>query len=345
MTELLNVTGLSVEYARRGRLGRRNVDFKAVDDVSFRVDAGETVGLVGESGSGKSTIGRAVLGLVRPSAGQISFAGTEITFLRGRQRRDLASDLQVVFQDPFSSLNPSLTIGESLAEPLRVHKGISRDEATRLVRESLDSVGLPVDSAGRYPSEFSGGQRQRVAIARALSVKPQLIVCDEAVSALDRSTQAQVVNLLSDLRKQTGVAYLFISHDLAVVRHLSRDVIVLYRGRVMESGPTLDVSDNPLHPYTRALLAAAPISNPALQRERRTQRALLSSGTTVNALPTPPSACPFAPRCPHAEPVCWSARPIISSVHESQVACHMYNPSSGHSKAGAFVATPARSEP
>ncbi len=345
MTELLKVTGLSVEFARRGGLGRRNTNFKAVDDVSFGVDAGETVGLVGESGSGKSTIGRAILGLVRPSAGQITFGGTDTTFLRGRRRRDLASDLQVVFQDPFSSLNPSLTIGESLAEPLRVHKGISHDEATQLVRESLDSVGLPADSAGRYPSEFSGGQRQRVAIARALSVKPQLIVCDEAVSALDRSTQAQVVNLLSDLRKQTGVAYLFISHDLAVVRHLSREVIVLYRGRVMESGPTLDVSDQPLHPYTRALLAAAPISNPELQRERRTQRALLSSGTTVNAQSTTPSACPFAPRCPHAESVCWTTQPLVASVRASQVACHLYDPASGHGEAGAFAEANARSEP
>jgi len=332
MTRLLDVSGLSVEFTREGRLGRKGVTFKAVDDVSFGVEAGETAGLVGESGSGKSTIGRAILGLTRPSAGRIAFDGTDLTHLRGRARRDLASDLQVVFQDPFGSLNPSLTIGESLAEPLRVHEGNSQAEAARLVREALDSVGLPADSARRYPSEFSGGQRQRVAIARALSVKPRLIVCDEAVSALDRSTQAQVVNLLSELQRETGVAYLFISHDLAVVRHLSKTALVLYRGQMMESGPAGEVSDRPLHPYTRALLAAVPTANPKAQRARRRQRALLSSATTVDATRTAPGGCPFAPRCPHAEAVCWTARPVASPVGESRVACHIYDPTSGHTQ-------------
>ena len=271
---LLSVEQLSVTYP----LPRRRVHSAAVG-VDLTVGAGQTVSIVGESGSGKSSVGNAVLGLVPAAAGTIRFAGQDITSATRAHRRALSADLSVVFQDPYRSLNPSRTIGQSLVEPLLVHRDLDRRSAADAVGRALERVGLPVDSAHRYPAQFSGGQRQRIAIARALVVEPRLIVCDEAVSALDLSVQAQVLNLLVSLQRETGVGYLFISHDIAVVRHVSHEVVVMQAGRVVEHGPAADVLNRPQHPYTQALLAAAPVPDPQRQRARREARAAALAGS------------------------------------------------------------------
>jgi len=265
---LLEIDGLRVAFPGRGFRAAPN---EVLHGVSLSVAPGETLGLVGESGSGKTTIGRAVLGLVKPSGGTIRFEGREIGGLQGRARRGLSDDIQVVFQDPYSSLNPSLTIGDTLSEPLII-QGATRRDARARVRTLLDQVGLPSDAVERLPREFSGGQRQRVAIARALGPRPKLIVCDEPVSALDLTTQALVMDLLVDIQRQTGVAYLFVSHDLTVIRHISHRVAVLYRGDLVETGAAFDVTSKPEHPYTRTLLLAAPVADPAEQRRRRDER-------------------------------------------------------------------------
>ncbi|MGA1836666.1 ATP-binding cassette domain-containing protein [Herbiconiux sp. 11R-BC] len=269
MTEpLLVVDQLVVDYPVKGW---RRPPFHALKGVSLDIKPGECVGLVGESGSGKTTLGRAVLGLAPVTGGSIRFKGAEIGHLSRRERRTLSDEIQVVFQDPYSSLNPSLTIEQSLTEPLRVKKA-SAAEASKRVRTLLDQVGLPANAAGRLPREFSGGQRQRIAIARALALSPQLIVCDEPVSALDLSTQARVLDLFKQIQEDTGVAYLFVSHDLAVVRHLSHRVAVMYHGEIVEYGPGDKVTSDPEHPYTQRLLLAAPVPDPVLQEQRRADR-------------------------------------------------------------------------
>ncbi|WP_447590372.1 ATP-binding cassette domain-containing protein [Microbacterium lacticum] len=270
---LLKVEDLRVAFPGRGL---RAKPVEVLHGVSLEVGAGETLGLVGESGSGKTTIGRAVLGLVRPSQGEIAFDGRDIARLRPRERRPLAKDIQVVFQDPYTSLNPSLTIGDILAEPLVVQGATARSARARVLK-LLDQVGLPSDAAERLPREFSGGQRQRVASARAMAPAPKLIVCDEPVSALDLSTQEKVLDLFIDIQRSTGVAYLFISHDLSVVRHISHRVAVLYRGDLVETGPAAMVTSEPSHPYTQRLLLAAPVADPVLQRERREERRRLGA--------------------------------------------------------------------
>ena len=271
---LLEVRDLRVSFPGRGF---RAKPVEVLHGVSLDVSAGETLGLVGESGSGKTTIGRAVLGLVKASGGEIRFDGADITHAGSAARRALAKDIQVVFQDPYTSLNPAMTVGDILAEPLVVQGATHRDARTR-VRTLLDQVGLPADASERLPREFSGGQRQRVAIARALAPSPRLIVCDEPVSALDLSTQARVLDLFIDIQRATGVAYLFVSHDLTVVRHISHRVAVLYRGDLVETGPAAQVTSDPEDAYTRKLLLASPVADPARQRERRiARRALLDA--------------------------------------------------------------------
>jgi ABC-type glutathione transport system ATPase component len=265
---LLEINDLRVTFPGRGF---RAKPVEVLHGVSLDVAPGETVGLVGESGSGKTTIGRAVLGLVRPSGGSIRFEGQEIGGLQGKARRALTHDIQVVFQDPYTSLNPSLTIGEILAEPLVV-QGATRKDAKSRVRTLLDQVGLPADAIDRLPREFSGGQRQRVAIARALALQPSVIICDEPTSALDVTTQARVLTLLEDIQRETGVAYLFISHDLGVVNEVSDRIAVLHQGRIVETGKSHDVATNPQHPYTRKLQMAAPVADPKKQRLRRARR-------------------------------------------------------------------------
>jgi peptide/nickel transport system ATP-binding protein len=272
-TPLLEVTDLRVAYPGRGFRSR---PVEVLHGVSLDIGAGETLGVVGESGSGKTTIGRAVLGLVKPSGGRIAFQGHDITHASAKDRRALSRDIQVVFQDPYTSLNPSLTIGDILSEPLVVQGATAKDARAR-IRTLLDQVGLPQDAAERLPREFSGGQRQRVAIARALAPEPKLIVCDEPVSALDLSTQARVMDLLIDIQQRTGVAYLFVSHDLAVVRQISHRVSVVYKGDIIETGPADLVTSTPEHPYTQRLLLAAPVADPVEQEQRRADRHRLAA--------------------------------------------------------------------
>jgi peptide/nickel transport system ATP-binding protein len=274
MSTLLEVKDLEVAYPGKGF---RAKPFQALKGVSLDIKPGETVGLVGESGSGKTTLGRAVLGLAPVTGGSIVYDGHDISHLNRRERRDLASEIQVVFQDPYSSLNPSLTIEQILAEPLTT-RGVGGKAARARVGDLLDRVGLPSNAASRLPREFSGGQRQRVAIARALALDPKLIVCDEPVSALDLSTQARVLDLFIEIQERTGVAYLFISHDLAVVRHISHRVAVMYRGELVETGDGDQVTARPEHPYTQRLFLAAPVPNPDEQKARRAaRRALLDA--------------------------------------------------------------------
>lgn len=314
---LLEVKDLVVRYGR----GRKAAAAPAaVDRVSFSIAPGETVGLVGESGSGKSTIGKAILGLQKVSGGSITYQGKDITSAGASQRRALGSELRAVFQDPNSSLNPRNTVGSSLAEPLRL-RGVGAAEARQRAEDILERVGLPREAVDRYPSQFSGGQRQRISVARALICDPKLVVCDEAVSALDLSTQAQVLNLLADLRDERGLGYLFIAHDIAVVQFLAQRVVVLYRGQVMESGPAAAVTENPRHPFTQALVAASPVPRPAEQAARREARESLGVRTGAAAVPGP-GGCPFRLRCPLATELCATERPALRTVGGSDVACH-----------------------
>jgi peptide/nickel transport system ATP-binding protein len=313
----LEVRNLEVRYDT-SRKGRRLPP--AVDDVSFDIAPGKTLGLVGESGSGKSTIGKALLGLQPPTAGTVKLHGKDITAASLKERRTLATELRVVFQDPYSSLNPARTIGQTLAEPLSL-LGVTGDTARAQSIAALESVGLPAEAIDRLPAQFSGGQRQRIAIARALVCDPNVLVLDEPVSALDLSTQAQVLNLLAELRDELQLAFLFIAHDLGVVRFLADRVIVLYRGQIMESGPAEAVTVEPRHPYTVALTAAAPVPRPSEQLERRARREALGVGSASTA-PPDPSGCPFASRCPLADDRCHRERPALRPLGQQMVACH-----------------------
>jgi oligopeptide/dipeptide ABC transporter ATP-binding protein len=317
---LLEVSGLSVNYRTR----RRGQEVAAVDEVSITVGQNETVGLVGESGSGKTTIARAVLGLTQPAGGRVRFEGEDITRASRPRRRELSRHMQVVFQDPYGSLSPTRTVGQTLAEPLLAHRLASPQQARDQVAAMLQRVGLPPDAISRFPGEFSGGQRQRVAIARALMPSPRLVICDEPVSALDLSVQAQVLNLLTALQREYQLSYLFIAHNLAVVRHMSHRIVVLYHGRVMEQGPAAAVYDAPGHPYTRALLQAVPEADPKLQAVRRA-----ATAAAADAQPVPVTAdrgtttgCPFAARCPYVIPDCLTARPPLTQAPGgTEVAC------------------------
>ena len=316
---LLEVQNLKVHFPVKGSaLAGTSLTVKAVDGVSLTIAAGEAVGLVGESGCGKSTLGRSILRLLEPTSGRILFDGKDITTLGARALRPLRRQFQMVFQDPFNSLNPRMTVGQSIGEALVIH-GLGNSEAARQARvaDLLQSVGLTADAADRFPHQFSGGQRQRIGIARALAVEPRLIVCDEPVSALDVSVQAQVINLLQDIQRDRGLAYLFISHDLAVVEHLCQRIVVMYLGRVVESGPAHSVCRNPQHPYTQVLLSAVPTVTPSTKRDR-----ILLSGDVPSPI-HPPSGCPFHPRCPVAETRCRTERPEFRTVANGhEAACH-----------------------
>jgi oligopeptide/dipeptide ABC transporter ATP-binding protein len=309
---LLSVRGLRVDFPQ----GRRRAPFTALQDVDLDVAPGETVGVVGESGSGKSTLGNAVLGVAPPAGGRIVFDGEDITRASRARRRELTRNIQVVFQDPFGSLNAMRTIGQTLEEPLLVHRPeLGRRERRLEVEAALGHVGLGADDAASYPANFSGGQRQRIAIARAQILRPKLIICDEAVSALDLSVQAKILNLLQALQQEFGLAYLFISHDMSVVRHVADRVVVLYQGRVMESGRAGDVCDDPRHPYTMRLLAAAPVPDPAEQRLRRV------AAPSMDTAPPPRTGCPFRHRCDWADDACAAPLPV-SVMGERAVHCH-----------------------
>ena len=300
---LVEVNNLKMHFpVTSGLLFQREVaQVKAVDGISFSIRKGETLGLVGESGCGKTTAGRCILQLYKPTEGEVIFEGTDLTKLGTRQMRQMRRQMQVIFQDPFSSLNPRMTAGDIIGEPLVVHGLVKNNQEKReKVRQLLDNVGLHPYMADRFPHEFSGGQRQRIGVARALSVDPKLIVCDEPVSALDVSIQAQVINLLEDLQQQYDLTFLFIAHDLSVVRHISYRVAVMYLGKIVEIADRNEIYQNPLHPYTRALLSAVPIPDPVIdaQRER-----IILSGEVPSPL-NPPSGCVFHPRCPNPTKEC-----------------------------------------
>jgi len=318
---LLDVRHLKMYFpVTSGILFQRKVgDIKAVDDVSFFIRRGETLGLVGESGSGKTTVGRCILQLYRPTAGEIYFDGVDLCKLNPRQMRAMRRRMQVIFQDPYSSLNPRMTAGNIIGEPLIIHKLVkSKQEYRERVAELLQVVGLNPYMADRYPHEFSGGQRQRIGIARALAVQPEFIVADEPVSALDVSIQAQIINLMEDLQAQFGLTYLFIAHDLAVVRHISDRVAVMYLGKIMEIADRNELYENPLHPYTKALLSAVPIPDPEVEAKR--ERIILT-GEIPSPL-NPPRGCVFHPRCPIAVAECQQKVPELREVRPDHwVAC------------------------
>jgi oligopeptide transport system ATP-binding protein len=315
---LLRVDGLVKHFpVQRGLFGRATGMVRAVDGVSFEVAVGETLALVGESGCGKSTTGRLVLRLIEPTAGRVEFDGTDIASLSSDALRTLRGSLQIIFQDPFASLNPRMTVGQTLAEPLALH-GLAEGRRRERVAEILDLVGLPSQYARRYPHEFSGGQRQRIGIARALAVEPRLIVCDEPVSALDVSIQAQVVNLLRDLQARLGLSYIFIAHDLAVVKFIATRIAVMYLGRIVEYADKRALFAQPRHPYTQALLASIPIPDPALTRRR-----VVLQGDVPNPA-APPSGCHFRTRCPHARERCAEESPPLEATDGHAVACHFW---------------------
>ncbi|MFO7995771.1 MAG: dipeptide ABC transporter ATP-binding protein [Dehalococcoidia bacterium] len=318
---LVQVKNLKMYFpVTKGIIRQRKIaEVKAVDGVSFDIRRGETLGLVGESGCGKTTTGRCILRLYCPTEGEVIFDGRDLCQLEGDSLRQLRRQMQLIFQDPYGSLNPRMKVGDIVGEPLRVHRLAEGNEYRARVAELLQAVGLSAAMANRYPHEFSGGQRQRIGVARALAVSPALIVCDEPVSALDVSIQAQTINLLEELQSQFNFSYLFIAHDLSVVRHISDRVAVMYLGKIVEIASKADIYDNAVHPYTRALLSAVPIADPAVEARRK--RTILE-GDIPSPL-SPPPGCSFHPRCPQATGICREHPPVLRTVAgDHLVSCH-----------------------
>ncbi len=325
-TALLRVEDLKTWFPIHSGVFRRTTGHvKAVDGVSLQIGPGETLGVVGESGCGKSTLLRSVARLIKPTEGRVVMDGLDVLNLSKSELNDLRCDMQIVFQDPYSSLDPRMSISSIIQEPLVIHKRGSKEERLARVRQLLDLVGLPATAVNRYPHEFSGGQRQRVGIARALALEPKLVLLDEPVSALDVSVQAQVVNLLTDLQDEMGLSYMFIAHDISVVRQVSDRIMVMYLGKVMEVGDVATITTRPEHPYTQALLSAVPIPDPKRERRRRETRTILSGDLPSPA--NPPSGCVFRTRCPKAQDICAEEVPELKNrVTDHPVACHFAEP-------------------
>ncbi|MGE5257443.1 MAG: ABC transporter ATP-binding protein [Hyphomicrobiales bacterium] len=319
MEALVEVRDLKKHFPiRKGVLSRIAGHVQAVDGISFTIAKGEILGLVGESGCGKTTAGRLVVKLIEPTAGEIFFEGNDIAPVTGAALRALRRDMQIIFQDPYASLNPRMTIGDIIGEPLLIHGFAQGKEIEERVSALLQTVGMEPFYRSRYPHEFSGGQRQRIGIARALALNPKLIVCDEPVSALDVSIQAQVINLLEDLQAKFKLAYLFIAHDLSVVKHISNRVAVMYLGKIVETARTEELFDHPLHPYTEALLSAVPIPDPTIER-----RQIVLKGDVPSPI-NPPSGCHFRTRCPYAEAICSAKEPLLLELASDHwAACHV----------------------
>jgi oligopeptide transport system ATP-binding protein len=317
---LVKVEDLRVYFPiRAGLLQRKVGDVRAVDGVSFDIHPAETLGLVGESGCGKTTVGRTILRIYKPTSGEVYFDGLPLSKMKNNILRPLRRRMQMVFQDPFASLNPRLTAGQIVGEPLEIHALARGEQKDRRVAELFDIVGLSCDYMGRYPHEFSGGQRQRIGLARALALNPDLLICDEPIAALDVSIQAQIVNLMLELQHELNLTYLFIAHDLSMVRHISQRVLVMYVGKVMELADRNTLYDSPLHPYTRALLSAVPVPDPAFEMQRK--RMLLTGDLPSPA--KPPPGCRFHTRCPICEPECKVDEPALRQVQPGHwVACH-----------------------
>lgn len=321
-TPLVQVKNLKKYFPiNRGILIQRRIgDIKAVDGVDFEIYKGETLGLVGESGSGKTTIGRTLLRLHEPTSGQIFFEDRDLLQVEAKELRDMRRRMQMIFQDPYASLNPRMTIGAIVGEPLEVHDGLKGDQKNKRVQDLLELVGINPALVNRYPHEFSGGQRQRIGVARALALNPDLIVCDEPIASLDVSIQAQVVNLLEDLQTEFQLTYLFIAHDLSMVRHISDRMAVMYLGKFMELASGTEISSNPLHPYTQALMSAIPVPDPEIEEKR--QRTILEGDIPSPA--HPPNGCNFNTRCPIAEEICFQIDPDFKEVTPGHsVACHL----------------------
>lgn len=314
---LLEVKNLSKHFVvERSFWGKPTKILKAVNNVSLNIDEGETLGLVGESGCGKSTTGRTIMGLYKPTSGEVIFNGENIS-----KQNKMHKDIQMIFQDPYASLNPRMTVADIIGEPLEIHHLYSSlNEKNRRIHELLSLVGLSREQANRFPHEFSGGQRQRIGIARALACEPKLIICDEPISALDVSIQAQVINLLEELQQYLGLTYLFIAHDLAMVRYISQKVAVMYLGRIVEMATTEDLYENPLHPYTKALLSAIPIPDPRIEK---TKQRIQLKGELPNPL-NPPAGCPFNTRCPYAKDICKKENPELKNINDRYIACHLF---------------------
>lgn len=318
---LVEARNLKKYFPLGGVLGPRHEEVKAVDGVSFSIRRGETFGLVGESGCGKSTTARCILRLIEPTSGEVSFEGRDLLSLSADELRRLRRDFQIIFQDPYSSLNPRMRVGQIIEEPLIIHRIGTGEQRRQRVKELLEMVGLESEHANRYPHEFSGGQRQRIGIARALALSPKFIVCDEPVSSLDVSVQAQIVNLLQDLQEQLGLTYLFVSHGLSVVEHISTRVGIMYMGKLVEIAPSREIFHNSLHPYTRALLSAIPVPDPSRRRER------VALAGEIPAATAPPSGCRFRTRCPISEPRCAEVEPEMVEVSPGHfVACLVVAP-------------------
>ena len=316
---LLEVRNLKKHFPiKTGILSRTTGDVRAVDGVSFILERGETLGLVGESGCGKTTVGRSILRLIEPTSGQVTFNDQDLLELDREQMRQVRASLQIIFQDPFSSLDPRMSVGQIIAEPIRNHLKASRAEMRERVAYLMDKVGLHPEQMSRYPHEFSGGQRQRIGIARALALNPMAIVCDEPISALDVSIQAQVINLLVQLQEEMDLSYLFIAHDLSVVEHISDRVAVMYLGRIVELATDRELYQNPQHPYTQALLSAVPVPDPEIHK-----RKIILEGDVPSPL-NPPSGCAFHTRCPECKEVCTHEEPVFRDLGGGHwIACHL----------------------